>query len=100
QAQDDRGRRGNEQAAPASDQPAAVGRATTAPAAIASKTRPSWPSPDVSRALTAGMWGSQLARTAPLTKNRIETASRDRRMAPCRSDPRRAWIGSRPAPVR
>jgi hypothetical protein len=58
-------------------QPAA-GRATTAPTARESKSRPSPPSPIPSRALRPGICGTQLATTAPLRKKHSETARRAR----------------------
>src|SRR6266446_2211448 len=56
----------------------AKGRAITAPTAIPSRTRPSPPSEIPSRALRSGIWGSQLARTAPLMKKTAATAVRAR----------------------
>src|SRR5262249_45221545 len=92
QAEGHAGRRGHEAAAGAPDaaggrgrparptsQPAS-GSAKTAPAAMESSTTPSTPSEIPWRALTAGMWGTQLASTNPLTKKKTATA-------------RRAWTG-------
>src|SRR6266436_9574347 len=56
----------------------ATGRAMTAPTAIPSRTRPSPPLEIPSRALRSGIWGSQLARTAPLMKKTAATAWRAR----------------------
>src|SRR5207248_1562349 len=56
----------------------AKGSESTEPAAIARRTAPSCPSLSPWRPFTAGMCGTQLAITAPLTKKTVATAQRAR----------------------
>src|SRR5712691_73289 len=56
----------------------ATGSAITAPPAMPTRTRPRPPSEIPSRALRSGMWGTQLAMTAPLMKKIAAPARRAR----------------------
>jgi hypothetical protein len=56
----------------------ASGSGNTDPTAMESNTIPSSSSESACRAFTAGMCGTQLARTRPLTKKMVETAHRAR----------------------